>query len=255
MTSPQTPPPGAALRSRDVCITVDMEPDCPPFLWTWRGMEEGAPRLLDLFARHAIPTTCFTTGESAKNYPDIARRIAAEGHELASHGMTHTPFPKIDLKQAEWEIEASAEILRRFGDVTSFRAPNLLFPDACLPLLVKAGFKLDSSQGRHKQAWWFGQIDPPASPPTPLTRIPASTTSSVLRLPALLRDRFLLALKSPVVLFVHPWEFVDLTREKLRFDCRFRTGEPAHADLDAVITLFKKKDARFITMRDLAAAA
>jgi hypothetical protein len=47
-------------------------------------------------------------------------------------------------------------------------------------------------------------------------------TSSVLRLPAFVRDPWLAALRDPVVLFVHPWEFVDLTRERLRYDCRFR---------------------------------
>lgn len=235
----------------DVCITVDMEPDCPPFLWTWRGMQEGAPKLLDLFARHAIATTCFTTGDSAARHPGVAARIVADGHELASHGHSHTPFPGLDRDAARWEIGHSAKILREFGPVTSFRAPNLLFPHAYLPLLEDAGFTLDSSDGKHKQAWWVG----PKAPPTKLTRVPASTTSSVLRLPRFLRDRFLLSLKSPVVLFVHPWEFVDLTGEKLRYDCRFRTGEPALADLDAVIRLFKGRGARFRRMRDLAPAA
>lgn len=252
MSEPPSQAPAAPL---DVCITVDMEPDCPPFLWTWRGMEEGAPKLLDLFARHAIPATCFTTGDSAVHSPDIVRRIIAEGHELASHGMTHTPFPRLDRDKAKWEIETAAQVLREFGEVTSFRAPNLLFPNVYLPILENAGFTLDSSQGKHKQMWWFGQIDPPPSPPTSLTRIPASTTSSVMRLPAVIRDRFLRSLKGPVVLFVHPWEFVDLTREKLRYDCRFRTGVPALGDLDAVIRLFKNAGAGFRTMRDLAAGA
>ncbi len=249
------PKPASSSRPRDVCITVDMEPDCPPFLWTWRGMEEGAPRLLDLFARHAIPATCFTTGESARHSPRVVERMVAEGHELGCHGMSHTPFPQLDREAARREIVESSEILRSFGPVTSFRAPNLLFPDEYLGLLEDAGYELDSSQGKHKQAWWFGDVTPPPSPPTSLKRIPASTTSSVIRLPAWLRDRFLLSLDGPVVLFVHPWEYVDLTRVKLRYDCRFRTGDPALSDLDAVISLFKREGARFLTMRDLAAAA
>ena len=42
-------------------------------------------------------------------------------------------------------------------------------------------------------------------------------------------------LSDPVVLFVHPWEFVDLTRERLRYDCRFRTGDVALRCLREVI--------------------
>ena len=228
----------------DVCITVDMEPDCPPFLWTWRGMGEGAPKLLDLFARHGVSTTCFTTGDSAAKFPDVAARIVADGHELASHGQTHTPFPKLDRDKARWEIETSANILRQFGDVTSFRAPNLLFPHEYLGLLEDNGFTLDSSDGKHKPNWWFG----PPSPQTTLTRIPASCTSSALRIPRVVRDRFLNSLVSPVVLFVHPWEFVDLTREKLRYDCRFRTGDFALSALESVIELFKARGARFLTV-------
>ena len=34
-----------------VALTVDFEPDCPPYLSsTFRGIEQGAPRLLELFA-------------------------------------------------------------------------------------------------------------------------------------------------------------------------------------------------------------
>ncbi len=80
-------------------------------------------------------------------------------------------------------------------------------------------------------------------------------TSSVLRIPALVRDRWLLALRDPVVLFVHPWEFVDLTKEDLRYDCRFRTGAFALQSLRDVITLFQRRGSRFVTMRELDPAA
>lgn len=229
----------------DVCLTVDMEPDCPPYLWTWRGMEEGAPRLLDLFAERGVPVTCFTTGDSACHAPRVARRIVADGHELACHGMTHRPFTRLDRAEARREIEESAGILRDFGPVVSFRAPNLLFPSAYLPLLEAAGFALDSSQGRYKPE----RCAPDG--PTRLTRVPASVTSSVLRLPAWLRDRWLARLKGPVVLFCHPWEFVDFRRTNLRLDCRFRTGEPALADMASVIDFFRWRGARFRRMRDL----
>jgi hypothetical protein len=78
-------------------------------------------------------------------------------------------------------------------------------------------------------------------------------TSSVLRLPAIVRDPWLARLSDPVVLFVHPWEFVDLTRERLRWDCRFRTGDVALRCLREVIASFRRRGARFLTIRELAA--
>ena len=121
-------------------------------------------------------------------------------------------------------------MLRTFAPVTSFRAPYLRFPDRYVPLLEEAGFTLDSSLAKYKRSYRAPRR------PTTLARIPASMTSSVLRLPAFdARSRGSLALRDPVVLFVHPWEFVDLTREDLRYDCRFRTGDVALRCLREVI--------------------
>lgn len=225
-----------------VCLTVDLEPDCPPYMDTWRGMEEGAPRLLDLLAEAGVPATFFTTGEAARRHPGTIARLIADGHELACHGMTHAAFPDLDRAAATREVVDSLAILRRHAPITSFRAPYLRFPHRYLDILDAAGLTLDSSGARYKRA------DRDAEPPHGLVRVPASVTSSVLRLPGWLRDRWLLALGSPVVLFVHPWEFVDLTREKLRLDCRFQTGAPAVSHLRSAIALFAGRGARFLRM-------
>jgi peptidoglycan-N-acetylglucosamine deacetylase len=229
-----------------VCITVDLEPDCPPYLSsTFRGVEQGAPALLALFAELGITTTWFTTGEVAARYPDTVRALVAEGHELGCHGVSHTAFDAMDETDARHEIVESAGLLRTFAPVSSFRAPYLRFPEPYVRLLEEAGFTLDSSLAKYKWSYRAPRL------PTRLTRIPASMTSSVLRLPAAVRDPLLLSLADPVVLFVHPWEFVDLTREDLRYDCRFRTGDVALQCLREVITLFQRRDARFETMRAL----
>jgi peptidoglycan-N-acetylglucosamine deacetylase len=233
-----------------VCITVDFEPDCPPYLSsTFRGIEEGAPALLALFAELGVRATYFTTGEVATRFPWAVEALVRDGHELGCHGVSHTAFDTLDEPAAWREIAESAELLRTFAPVTSFRAPYLRFPEAYVPLLEAADFTLDSSLAKYK--WSYRA----ARPPTTLTRVPASMTSSVLRLPAVVRDPWLLSLADPVVLFVHPWEFVDLTGEDLRYDCRFRTGDVALRCLREVIRLFQQHDARFVTMRELESGA
>lgn len=234
-----------APRPLRVCLTVDMEPDCPPFLWTWRGVTEGAPKLMALFQREAIPVTWFTTGETARLHPQAVTNIVDAGHELACHGVTHQRFDWMSRDSARWEIEDSTRRLREFGEITSFRAPYLRFPGHYLDLLEAEGFTLDSSQARYKK-------DVPGEENAPgLVRIPASITSSALRIPRLLREFYLGRLPDPVVLFVHPWEFVDFRRSDLRFDCRFRTGQPALDHLGTVIAYFKRRGASFMTMREL----
>jgi hypothetical protein len=58
-------------------------------------------------------------------------------------------------------------------------------------------------------------------------------------------------LDEPLVLFVHPWEFVDLRKEKIRWDCRFRTGDTALACVADVLAGMKNRGAQFSTMRTL----
>lgn len=230
---------------RTVSFTVDLEPDCPPFLSGFRGVEHGLPKLLDLLDELDVRATFFTTGEVAERYPESVRRLVRDGHELACHGMTHRAFPSLDRATATWEIERSAEILRAFAPVTSFRAPYLMFPPVYLDVLERTGFVLDSSHAVYKLAYYCDRM------PTRLRRIPASVTSSVLRLPRAVRRAYLAALSSPLVLFVHPWEFVDLRREKLRLDCRFRTGDVALECVGDVLRRLRERGASFVTMREL----
>jgi Predicted xylanase/chitin deacetylase len=232
-----------------VAFTVDLEPDCPPFLSGFRGMERGAPALLDLLGDEGVAATFFTTGDVANRYPAVIERLVRDGHELACHGMTHRAFTSLDTDTARAEIENSAAILRRFAPVTSFRAPYLQFPPAYVELLEDNAFTLDSSHAKYKLAYYRDRS------PTRIARIPASVTSSVLRLPAIARSAYLRALSSPVVLFVHPWEFVDLRHERLRFDCRFKTGDVALACVRAVLRGYTARGARFVTMRELQSGA
>ena len=172
--------------------------------------------------------------------------------------------PVGDLFFAELPAEVDVAALVAAGEVDQagfivleFDAHDAEFVDVVLEafeggvelLLEAEGFTLDSSQAKYKLAYYR-----PAAR-TSLTRIPASMTSSVLRFPGPIRDPLLSRLAAPVVLFVHPWEFVDLTRERLRLDCRFRTGAPALRALCQVVALFHARGARFVRMRDLDEAA
>jgi peptidoglycan/xylan/chitin deacetylase (PgdA/CDA1 family) len=238
--------------SFDAAFTCDLEPDCPPYLKGFRGVEEGLPKLLGLLETLNIGGTFFTTGEVAQKYPEAVRAVLAGGHELACHGMSHTAFTTLSRDEARAEIVESAAILREFSPVSSFRAPYLKFPDAYLDLLEAAGFTVDSSQAKYKKAYYDSRR---AGRSTSMRRIPASLTSSALRIPRLLREAYVRAVSEPVVLFVHPWEFVDLRHEKLRFDCRFRTGDVAIACVGDVLAGMQRRGARFLTMQKLARSA
>lgn len=230
----------------NVCITVDLEQDCPPYFSSYRGVEEGVSPLLELFAAEKIPVTFFSTGEIARRYPEVLRDIVRQNHELGCHGDSHSLFEHLSPGEARAEIRQSTRILRRFYPVTSFRAPYLRFPDRYIPFLEEEGYTVDSSLAKYK----FFRA--PRFQKTALKRIPASITSSLLRLPKFLRSPLLASLKKPVVLFVHPWEFVSFREKKMRWDCRAGTGPSALRCLRETIRFFKKRKASFLTMAVLA---
>jgi len=231
--------------STTACVTVDMEQDCPPYLETWRGVTEGTPALLDLLAEEQVPATFFVTGELARRFPDTVYRILDAGHEVGAHGDTHANFGRLSRGDARFEIDRMTSTLGGMCRVTSFRAPYLTFPEAFVPLLDEYGYLVDSSAARYKfpgaRVSRVGRV----------VRVPASVTSSTLRWPAWPRDWLLSHLSEPAVIFVHPWEFVDLTRARLRYDCRFRTGEPARRCLQESIRVLRRRGARFIRLAAL----
>jgi len=211
---------------------------------TWRGIEEGLPRLLDMLTEEGVRGTFFTTGEVARRYPRAVQAIVDAGHELGCHGDTHRNFTTLTARESEDEIARASAALRAFGPVVSFRAPYLQFPAALVPILARHGYALDSSEGRHKRFRASVRME------HDVLRVPTSVTSSTLRWPHVPRDVLFVRLRAPVVLFVHPWEFVDLRRERLRFDCRFRTGDAALACARSAVRLFAARGATFAPMRE-----
>ena len=227
-----------------VYFTIDVEHDCPPYLTTWRGMDEGMPRLLSMLDEEQVRATFFTTGDVARRYPEMIRQLVDTGHELGSHGDTHRSFATMTPAEAEREIAGSSETLRTFGPVRSFRAPYLQFPSPLLPILKQHGYALDSSEGRHKK------LRAAVHTVHDVLRVPASVTSSTLRWPEAVRNALFARLTDPVVLFVHPWEFVDFRQSSLRLDCRFKTGTTALDCARSALRFFRRRGAEFHLMRD-----
>jgi peptidoglycan/xylan/chitin deacetylase (PgdA/CDA1 family) len=59
----------------------------------WTTLEsrvcKNTDRLLEIFAEHELRGTFFVLGWVAERFPDLVKRIAAAGHEIASHGYGH----------------------------------------------------------------------------------------------------------------------------------------------------------------------
>src|SRR5437762_10874141 len=53
------------------------------------AMDANVDRWIQILAETGATSTCFVLGEFAQRYPASVRRLAAAGHEIASHGATH----------------------------------------------------------------------------------------------------------------------------------------------------------------------
>ncbi len=53
------------------------------------GPGPSTPDVLDALARERVRATFFVLGRQVERYPDVVRRMAAEGHQIASHGYDH----------------------------------------------------------------------------------------------------------------------------------------------------------------------
>ncbi len=69
--------------------------------------------ILDALKKQDVKVTFFASGSEIAKYPDVARRIVAEGHELASHGWAHERWSHFDfsgllgdIRRAEAAIES-----------------------------------------------------------------------------------------------------------------------------------------------------
>lgn len=228
---------------KNATLSIDVEQDCPPFLHTTRGVQEALPRLLELLDGEEIKATFFTTGQMAERFPALIEHIPHRGHELGCHGYSHRRFDQLCPHAAREEIVRAQHILQQCGaDVISFRAPNLRLPEAYLGILGKQHFRIDSSIARYKPPF----VQKPLRVGS-IMRIPVSLTSSVLRLPVALLWRWL-ARFDDLVLFAHPWEFIDMSKTGVRLDCRFNTGAGALRNLRAIIRYLKSHEYRFVMM-------
>lgn len=113
-------------------------------------IEASTDRLIELFDEAGVRGTFFVLGWVAERFPRLVQRIAAAGHELASHGFWHRLVYEItpdafreDLTRARDAIEQAAGVA-----VTTYRAPSFsIGPRSlwALEILAELGFTVDSS--------------------------------------------------------------------------------------------------------------
>ncbi|HEY5308652.1 MAG TPA: XrtA system polysaccharide deacetylase [Casimicrobiaceae bacterium] len=113
-------------------------------------VERNVDRILSMLDEHGTQATFFTLGWIAERYPQLIRRIAAQGHEVASHGFGHQRAS--DLSQAAFraDVDSAKKILEDLcgAAVHGYRAPSFSIGPSNLwafECLARAGYRYSSS--------------------------------------------------------------------------------------------------------------
>lgn len=123
-------------------------------------LEQGMPRLLDLYDKYGVKATFFYTGHIAQLYPQVVKMAYERGHEVGSHGLTHEVSQAFDVLTPEEQLShlrQSKQILEDIiGDeVVSFRAPAARVDEHFPSILKEAGFRIDSSVASQRMDMFF----------------------------------------------------------------------------------------------------
>ncbi len=110
-------------------------------------VERNMNRMLDLMDERGITCTCFVLGWIAERFPDLVRRIASAGHEIASHGTGHDLIYSLTPEEFREDVKRSRDVLEDLvgQPVLGYRAPSFSITDWAIDILQELGFTYDSS--------------------------------------------------------------------------------------------------------------
>lgn len=194
-----------------------------------RRVRQNTELILALLAECRVQATFFVLGSVAVQDPSLVPMIAAEGHEIASHGYSHTLVPLLGPEGFRDEVRRSADILAGQSGFlpAGFRAPQWSLGAAtpwAIDILQQEGCLYDSSYNplpiignRNGPRAPFairtcgGSVVelPPMVTPSPIGNLPTGGGWGFRFFPRALIRRTMLRLNDqglPAVLYLHPRE-------------------------------------------------
>jgi polysaccharide deacetylase family protein (PEP-CTERM system associated) len=203
----------------------------------WSGyeirVEQNMDRILELFDHSGVTGTFFFLGWVAEKFPSLLRRVAGQGHEIASHGYAHVQVCDQDEDSFRQDADRTKRMLEDIAGVPvwGYRAASFSIGVKCpwaYDVLAETGHKYSSSINpiRHdrysaREAPRFIHINGSSGIP----ELPVATVEfSGMRFPCggggffrLLPyawskwciHRINMADRQPAIFYFHPWEIDD----------------------------------------------
>ena len=208
----------------------------------WDGVpcrvERNVDHILDMLDGHGACGTFFTLGWIAERFPQLVRRIADNGHEVASHGYGHERASAMTPEAFSADIRLAKAVLEDITSqaVSGYRAPSFSIGTANLwahDCIAEAGYAYSSSVYPVKHDH-YGIPDAPRFPwrlANGLVEVPVTTVRAFgrnwpaggggfFRLLPYSLSRWQIARvnaddKRPAIFYFHPWE-IDPEQPRVR---------------------------------------
>jgi polysaccharide deacetylase family protein (PEP-CTERM system associated) len=124
----------------------------PPASWETCEfrVDRNTEKVLVILAETGVKATFFVLGWVARRFPGLVRQIAAEGHEVASHGYGHRRVGTQSRQEFREDVHSSKALLEDLTakTVLGYRAPSYSIGLNSLwayDELTEAGYRYDSS--------------------------------------------------------------------------------------------------------------
>jgi peptidoglycan/xylan/chitin deacetylase (PgdA/CDA1 family) len=232
---------------------------------------DGGRFFREILTEYDATSTAFVVSDVAESHPDAVRALADSGLEIASHTHTHQLLSDLDSDERRAELAQSKAVLERAtGEaVSGFRAPAFDITDDHFELLADTGYTYDSSvvSSRSIPGWYGGEYD--THEPVPATEIQSDAPAAITEFPASVMPGLQLPLTGTwlrffgprytilgmkllarrgitPMLYVHPWELVDLPAvEGVPTRVYVRTGDWMRRAVERIL----QQDFEFTTAR------
>ncbi len=93
---------------------------------------KNTPVILDILAHYGVKATFFEVGSNVEHYPEVSRRVIAEGHEIGNHTYTHPHVKNLSLAELEKEVAKCETAIKKVTGTSPvlFRPPEGVIDDA-----------------------------------------------------------------------------------------------------------------------------
>ncbi|WP_203838832.1 polysaccharide deacetylase family protein [Winogradskya humida] len=111
--SPRAYGPAVPKQARTVALTFD------------DGPSRYTPQILAVLRRHHVHATFCMLGDEARRYPELARQVVAEGHQVCNHSRDHANLQKASTAKVRAEVTKAQKQIKKATEVTPkvFRFP------------------------------------------------------------------------------------------------------------------------------------